>query len=323
MEYKKCGKEIPNEESICHERGESIEQSKSEIQEQVDNLIKAGEKKKHKKKVLIVIGVFLIILAICGIFYKVILTSVGNLYLNNKNFYSAIKLYSIADNDEMITETNYQEACYCLINKEYTSAYYKFLSLNKYKDSVGKAEETRKLLLEQIYGMIESKDFEKAKGLIEIVKETEGVEEASKELTYQEAKSYEAKYEYQSAKLLFKKIKGYKDVDKILNTTLYAIAGNCYRYANYGPYSTYCEIIGFWDNLDFRYGILHSKIYELGESLTTNEKFNLFYTINDNVLYYKLEGGNKFTELKKIESVIKDDEGEATKIKMDGKWYQS
>lgn len=198
-------------------------------------------------------------------------------------------------------------------------AYEKYVSLDEYKDSKEKAEETQKLLLDEIYDCIKQKNFGAAERRLELIAGTKGADEAKKEFIYQQAKNYEDNYDYVSAKNCFKKIKGYKDVNEILNTTLYAVAGRSFSYykSSYS-YAYGTSTMHIYMYFGYR---LSLKAYMSGLSpLNLGDDNDVLYTIKDDVLYFGYEGTGYLSEIGEIEGIKKNEDGDAIKIKYLGQW---
>ena len=276
--------------------------------------LKKEKRERNKQKRLLVWCIILLSTLLCAVFYKNILTGIGDICLSSRNYHSAFDFYELAENDEKIIEAKYQQACFSFECGAYDFAYELYVELDEYKDSKEKAEESRKLLLDDIYECIEVKNFDCAERFIRLIAGTKGADEAEKELIYQQAKNYEANYDYVSAKKCFKKIKGYKDVDKILNTTLYAVAGRSfYYYKSSYSYAYGTSTMHIYMYFGYR---LNLKAYMSGLSpLNIGDNNDVLYTIEDNSLYFGYEGTGYLSEIGKIEGVKKNEDGDAVKIK--------
>lgn len=281
--------------------------------------LKKEKRARNKKKRLIVWGIFIAIVLLCAIFYKSIASGIGTILLNNNEYSYAYTAFSIAENAEMLNETKYQRASNYM-NRDWllTDAYNIFKGLEDYKDSSDKAEKTRVKILEQVYVFIEENNFSQAERYLNAIKGTKGVDEATKEMKYQNAAWLEADHQYVEAKKMYKEIKGYKDVNEILAKPLFAVAGHHYSGAKYLYDRYYVGVYYFGD--------FCSSLIQLGYSKTDSGDWH--YLMEDGKVYFSehyVAGQERTITTYKymftIEEIKRDEDGEATKIKINGIWH--
>lgn len=281
---------------------------------------KAEKRAKNKKKRIISVTIFLLIVLLCSFFYKSITNGIGNILLDNKAYHDARTAFEIAENTEMIRETDYQMASSYLRRGGFVllDSYTMFKDLGDYKDSIQKTEESRKQILEEAYSFIEDRSFSQAKEYLDTISGTEGVDEANKEYKYQKAIWLESDHQYVEAKRIYKEIREYKDVNEILAKPLFAVVGHHYSGAKYLYDRYYVGVYYFGD--------FCSSLIQLGYSKT--DSGNWHYLLEDGKVYFSepyVEGQERTVTTYKymftIEDIKRNEDGEATKIKINGIWH--
>ena len=152
-------------------------------------------------------------------------------------------------------------------NDDPVSAMYGFERMTWYRDSAEQAEIHKGKVFEKAKKELENNQPFKAKSLLDAIPNYEGVDELRKEVNYQIGVSYFNAAKYPDSEEYFKKVEGYKDADKYLNSFANKLSGAFYVKTYTGPgnvealifYNGEVTIIQYPDSATFTYRIDESK----------------------------------------------------------------
>jgi len=304
------------EKSILTETPKERKKRLTKERKALKKKLRKEKRARNKKKRLVALGIFAVFVLLCVIFYKSIASGIGTILLNNNHYSYAYTAFSVAENNKMLNETKYQQAI-SRSKGDLVNSYNGFKMLGDYKDSAEKGEEVRAIILERAYSCIEDKQFKQAEEYLDAIKGTNGVDEACKELKYQNAAWLEDDHQYVAAKKMYKEIKGYKDVNEILAQPLYAVVGHTYIGKQYLGDTLYHGIYHFYDYFGSQLNVGYTNAEAYWQYLM--EK-NAIY-VGENYVEGQARVFKNYLHLVTIEDIKKDADGEATKIKVNGVWH--